>query len=161
MIRLATIQAELCPAVEVIKVRPIRRALAVTVAAAVLVVAAGCSSSPSSQQVSGHLLGGSQAAATVASATGGVSGICSGATAGTQVIVKGPSGKLLATTNLRPDKQATAALHLPSAFAGQLGIFDFHTSIPGGSGPYTIDVVGVSNLVVPASELGHLRLTCG
>ncbi len=129
-------------------------------AAAALLAACGASS----QQVSGKVLGGTQAAATTISATGGGSGICAGAVAGTQVIIKDPSGKLLATTTLHRDAKATAALHLPTVMTGpegQVGLYDFSTSIPAGSGPYTVDVVGVSSLVVPASQLGHLTLSCG
>ncbi len=89
---------------------------------------------------------------------------CSCCGTGTQVIIKGPSGKLLATTNLTKDASATAALNLPSALGGslgQMGIYTFTTTIPAGNGPYTVDVVGVSSLVVSGSQLAHLHLSCG
>jgi hypothetical protein len=77
------------------------------------------------------------------------------------VIVKGPSGTLLATTNLHKDAKATNALDVPSSLSsGQVGVYDFSATIPAGSGPYTIDLVGVSSLVVAANQLRHLRLTC-
>jgi hypothetical protein len=41
--------------------------------------------------VKGQILGGTSAASTVYSATGGGSGICAGAVGGTQVIVMGPN----------------------------------------------------------------------
>ncbi len=137
----------------------LRRAVMAVASAAVL---AACGAG--SQHVSGKVLGGTQAAATTISATGGGSGICAGAVAGTQVIIKDPSGKLLTTTTLHRDAQATAALHLPAVMTGpegQVGIYDFSASIPAGSGPYTVDVVGVSSLVASASQLGHLTLSCG
>jgi hypothetical protein len=80
------------------------------------------------------------------------------------VIVKGPSGKLLATTTLRKNASATGALTLPSSLTGaegQVGIYEFSTSIPAGNGPYTIDLVGVSNTVVSTKQLDHLQLSCG
>jgi hypothetical protein len=129
----------------------------------VSVALTACSSSPGNQAVKGQILGGTSAASTVYSATGGGRGICAGAVGGTQVIVKGPSGTLLATTNLQKDASATSALGLPSALtgsSGQMGIYTFAASIPAGNGPYTIDVVGVSSLVVSAKDLGHLQLTC-
>jgi hypothetical protein len=111
--------------------------------------------------VQGQVLGGTQAGATVFKALGGVSGICGGAVEGTQVIVKGPSGTLLATTNLRKDAKATNALKLPASLSSaEIGVYDFSTTIPAGSGPYTIDIVGVSSLVVSATQLRHLQLTC-
>jgi hypothetical protein len=106
-------------------------------------------------------LGGTQAAATVFSALGGGNGICGGAVEGTQVIVKGPSGTLLATTTLHKNTKATNALSLPSSLSsGQVGVYDFSATIPVGSGPYTIDLVGVNSLVVPTKQLRNLRLTC-
>jgi hypothetical protein len=105
-------------------------------------------------------MGGTEAAATVFSAEGG-GGICGGAVQGTQVIVKGPSGKLLATTNLHKNAKATSALDVPSALSsGQIGVYDFSATIPTGSGPYTVDLVGVNSIVVSAEQLSHLRLTC-
>jgi hypothetical protein len=80
------------------------------------------------------------------------------------VIVKGPSGTLLATTTLRKNASATSALGLPSSLTGaqgQVGVYEFSTSIPAGNGPYTIDLVGVSNIVVSAKQLDHLQLSCG
>jgi hypothetical protein len=141
----------------------IRPAAAALLAAAAIAVAA-CGGGSSTQSVHGTVLGGTQAAATVFSATGGGTGICGGAVAGTQVIVKGPSGTLLATTTLRKDAQATSTLALPAALSGaegQLGVYEFSTSIPTGSGPYTVDLVGVSSIVVSAKQLNHLHLTCG
>jgi len=111
--------------------------------------------------VHGQVLGGTQAAATVFSALGGVHGLCAGAVAGTQVIVKGPSGQLLATTNLRKNSKASSGLKIPASLSsGQVGIYDFSTTIPAGPGPYTIKLVGVSSLVVSAKQLHHLTLTC-
>ena len=111
--------------------------------------------------VQGQVLGGTQAAATTFSALGGVRGICGGAVEGTQVIVKGPSGTLLATTTLHKDTKATSALGVPSSLSsGHVGVYDFSTTIPAGSGPYTIELVGVSSLVVSANQLHHLQLTC-
>jgi hypothetical protein len=66
--------------------------------------------------VQGQVLGGTQAAATTFSALGGGSGICGGAVEGTQVIIKSPSGTLLATTTLHKDPKATSALGVPSSF---------------------------------------------
>lgn len=123
----------------------------------------GSSTQVSTQVVQGQVLGGTQAAATAMSALGGVSGICGGAVEGTQVIVKGPSGTLLATTTLHKDSKATSALGLPSSLSQsyeQVGVYTFSTTIPAGSGPYTIDLVGVSSLVVSANQLHHLQLTC-
>src|ERR1700722_13910487 len=94
-------------------------------------------------------------------ALGGGSEICAGAVEGTQLIGKGPSGTLLATTTLHKDVKATSALSLPSSLSsGQVGVYDFSATIPAGSGPYTIELVGVSSLVVPANNLAHLQLTC-
>lgn len=124
---------------------------------------AACSSGPGTQAVKGQILGGTSAASTVYSATAGGQGICAGAVGGTQVIVMGPSGTLLATTNLQKDASATSALGLPSALtrsSGQMGVYTFATSIPAGNGPYTIDIVRVSSLVVSAKAPGHLQLTC-
>ena len=56
------------------------------------------------------------------------------------MIVKGPSGTLLATTTLRKDTKATSELALPASLSGsreQLGVYEFSTSIPTGNGPYT------------------------
>jgi hypothetical protein len=145
------------------KIRVPIAALILPSAAAIAI--AGCGGGgTSTQAVHGKVLGGTQAAATVVSATGGGTGICGGAVAGTQVIVKGPSGKLHATTTLRKDASATSGLTLPASLTGaegQVGVYEFSTSIPAGNGPYTIDLVGVSNVVVSAKQLGHLQLTCG
>ena len=139
--------------------------VAVALPSAAAIAIAGCSSAgTSTQSVHGTVLGGTQAAATVFSAEGGGTGICGGAIAGTQVIVKGPSGKLLATTTLRKDASASSKLTLPASLTGgegQVGVYEFSTSIPAGNGPYTIDMVGVSNLVVSAKQLERLQLTCG
>ena len=124
-------------------------------------IAAATGGGSSTQVVQGQVLGGTQAAATAFSALGGGSGICGGAVEGTQVIVKGPSGTLLATTTLHKDAKATSALGVPSSLSsGQVGMYDFSATIPAGSGPYIIELVGVSSLVVSASQLPHLRLTC-
>jgi hypothetical protein len=133
-----------------------------TAIAAVTAVTACGANSPSTQTVQGEVLGGTQAAAIAASALGGVRGICGGAVDGTQVIIKGPSGELLATTNLQKDANATSALRLPAALSseGQVGVYDFKTTIPAGSGPYTVELVGISSLVVSAAQLHHLQLTC-
>jgi hypothetical protein len=138
------------------------RKLAVAVATAAASALTACGGGGSSTQVvQGHVLGGTQAAATTFSALGGGSGICGSTVEGTQMIVKGPSGTLLATTTLRKDAKATSALGLPSSLSsGQVGVYDFSTTIPAGSGPYTIDLVGVSSLVVSANQLRHLQLTC-
>jgi hypothetical protein len=138
------------------------RKLAAAASIAVASVLTGCGGGGSSTQaVQGQVLGGTQAGATAFSALGGVSGICGGAVEGTQVIVKGPSGTLLATTTLNKDAKATSALGVPSSLSSaQVGVYDFSATIPAGSGPYTIDLVGVSSLVVSASQLRHLRLTC-
>jgi hypothetical protein len=83
---------------------------------------------------------------------------------GTKVIVKGQSGTLLATTTLRKDAKATSKLALPASFSGaegQLGVYEFSTSVPTGNGPYTVGLVGVSSIVVSAKQLNHLQLTCG
>jgi hypothetical protein len=135
----------------------------VVVPAAVLAVAvSACGGGSSTQAVHGKVMGGTQAAATVFSAMGGGGGICGGAVEGTQVIVKGPSGTLLATTTLHKDVKATSQLGLTSSLAsGQIGIYNFAATIPAGSGPYTIDLVGVNSLVVSAQQLGNLQLTCG
>jgi hypothetical protein len=115
----------------------------------------------STQVVHGQVLGATQAAAITYSALGGVHGICGGAVEGTQVIVKGPSGTLLATTTLHKDSKATSALNVPSSLSsGQLGIYDFSTTIPAGTGPYTIELVGISSLVVSANQLHDLQLSC-
>jgi hypothetical protein len=141
-------------------------AVAVMAAAAAVVLAA-CGGGRGTQPVHGQILGGTQSAATVAAATGGITGICGGAVAGTQVIVKGPSGTLLATTTLHKAKaggaMALAVAQLPSALTGpegQVGVYEFNASIPAGKGPYTIDVVGVNSIVVSKSDLAHLQLTC-
>jgi len=137
---------------------------ALTVLAATAIAVEGCGGSPSTKQVHGRVLGGTQSAATVVSAMGGGTGICGGAVAGTQVIVKGPSGTLLATTTLRKNASATSALTLPSSLTGaegQVCVYEFSTSIPAGNGPYTIDLVEVSSIVVSAKQLDHLQLTCG
>jgi hypothetical protein len=90
----------------------------------------------STQVVQGQVLGRTQAAATAFSAFGGGSGICGGAVQGTQLIAKGPSGTLLATTTLHEDSKATSALGVPSSLSsGQVGVYDFSTTIPAGSGP--------------------------
>lgn len=144
----------------------IRPAAAPLLAVAAIAVAA-CGGGSSTQPVHGTVFRGTQSAATVFSATGGGTGACGGAVARAQVIVKGPSGMLLATTTLRKDASATSAtsaLKLPAALTGaegQLGVYEFSTSTPAGNGPYTIDLVGVSNLVVSAKQLDHLQLTCG
>lgn len=133
--------------------------VAVTIAAASVLTA--CGGGGGTQAVQGQVLGGTEAAATVYSSLAGVSGICGHAVEGTQVIIKGPSGELLATTTLHEDAKATGALHVPSSLAGgQVGVYDFSATIPAGSGPYTIQVVGVSSLVVSAKQLGNLQLTC-
>lgn len=134
---------------------------AAIVAALALTACGGGGTSASTQAVQGQVLGGTQAGATVFKALGNVSGICGGAVEGTQVIVKGPSGTLLATTNLHEDAKATKALKLPSSLSSaQIGVYDFSTTIPTGPGPYTIELVGVSSLVVSGTELRHLQLTC-
>jgi hypothetical protein len=132
---------------------------AATAAASVLTACGGGGSS--GQVVHGQVLGGTQSAAIAFGALGGIKGICGGAVEGTQVIIKGPSGTLLATTTLHKDAKATSALDVPSSLSsGQVGVYDFSTTIPAGSGPYTIDLVGVSSLVVSASQLRNLQLTC-
>ena len=134
------------------------------VAVAVAAALTACGGGPSTQTVHGQVLGGTQSAATVVSALGGGAGICGGAVAGTQVIVKGPSGKLLATTTLRKDTVATRKLQLPATLTGpqgEVGVYEFSATIPAGSGPYTIDLVGVNSTVVSAKQLRHLQLTCG
>jgi hypothetical protein len=141
----------------------IRPAAAPLLAVAMIAVAA-CGGGSSTQPVHGTVFGGTQDAATVFGASGGGTSVCGGAVSGTQVIVKGPSGTLLVTTTLRKDTSATSALKLPSALTGtegQLGVYEFSTSIPAGNGPYTIDLVGVSSIVVSAKQLDHLQLTCG
>ena len=138
-----------------------RKLVVITAIAAASALSACGGASSSTQVVQGQVLGGTQAAATAFSALGGGSGICGGAVDGTQVIVKGPSGTLLATTTLPTDSKATSALDVPSSLSsGQVGVYDFSTTIPAGSGPYTIDLVGVNSLVVSANQLHHLRLTC-
>ena len=138
-----------------------RKLVVITAIAAASALSACGGASSSTQVVQGQVLGGTQAAATAFSALGGGSGICGGAVDGTQVIVKGPSGTLLATTTLHKDSKATSALDVPSSLSsGQVGVYDFSTTIPAGSGPYTIDLVGVNSLVVSANQLHHLRLTC-
>ncbi len=112
---------------------------AVVFLAAAAITAVGCGGS-ATQSVHGTVLGGTQAAATVIGAFGGGKGLCAGAVAGTQVIVKGPSGTLLATTTLRKDTSASRALKLPASLTGQAGragVYEFSTSIPAGNGPYT------------------------
>lgn len=134
--------------------------MVVAVVAATSVSACG-GGGTSTQVVQGQVLGGTQAAVTALSALGGINGMCGGAIDGTQVIVKGPSGTLLATTTLHKDSKATSALNLPSSLSsGQVGVYDFSTTIPAGPGPYTIELVGVSSLVVAANQLHHLQLTC-
>lgn len=134
--------------------------VAATIAAASVLTACGGGGS-GTQAVHGQVLGGTEAAATVYSSLAGVSGICGHAVEGTQVVIKGPSGELLGSTTLHEDASATSALHVPSSLAGgQVGVYDFSTTIPAGSGPYTVDVVGVSSLVVTAKQLGDLQLTC-
>ncbi|MGH3254934.1 MAG: hypothetical protein ACRDOU_05905 [Streptosporangiaceae bacterium] len=134
--------------------------VAATIAAASALTACG-GGGAGTQAVHGQVLGGTVAAATVYSALAGISGICGHAVEGTQVNIKGPSGALLATTSLHKDAQATSALHVPSSLAGgQVGVYDFSATIPAGSGPYTIQVVGVSSLVVSAKQLGDLQMTC-
>jgi len=138
-----------------------RKLVVVAAIAAASVLTACGGGGPSTQVVQGQVLGGTQAAATAFGALGGISGICGGAVEGTQVIVKGPSGTLLATTTLHKNAKATSALGVPSSLSsGQVGVYDFSTTIPAGSGPYTIELVGVSSLVVSASQLRHLQLTC-
>jgi hypothetical protein len=145
------------------------RKLAVAVAAAIAAASAltACGSGGSGTQVvQGEVLGGTQLAAIYSQAMDHASGICGGAIDGTQVIIKAPSGTVLATTTLYMDAKATSALKLPSSLTsgplahGQIGVYDFSTTIPAGSGPYTVDVVGVSSLVVSASQLHHLQMTC-
>jgi hypothetical protein len=82
--------------------------IAAAIAGAMALTACG-GGGPSTQAMHGQILGGTQAAATAFSALGGGGGICGGAVEGTQVIVKGPSGKLLATTTLHKDAKATSA----------------------------------------------------
>lgn len=134
----------------------------ITAVIAVVTALSACGGGgPSTQTVQGQVMGGTQAAATVFSAAGGATGICGGAVSGTQVIIKGPSGRLLATTTLRKDAKATSALNVPASLSsGQVGVYDFKTTIPAGSGPYTVDLVGVSSPVVSAKQLHHLHLTC-
>ncbi len=91
-----------------------RLVIAAAIAAATGLTACG-GGVPSTQAVQGQVIGGTQAAATVFSALGGGGGICAGAVEGTQVIVKGPSGKLLATTTLHKDAKATSALGVPTS----------------------------------------------
>ena len=145
------------------------RKLAVAVAAATAAAWAltACGSGGSGTQVAqGEILGGTQLAAVMSQALHGASGICGGAIEGTQVMIKGSSGTLLATTTLHKDATATKALNVPSSLTsgplknGQIGVYDFSTTIPAGTGPYTVDVVGVSSLVVSASQLHHLTMTC-
>jgi hypothetical protein len=136
------------------------RKLVVAAAMAAASVLSACGGGGSSTQVvQGQVLGGTQAAATAMSALGGVSGICGGAVEGTQVIVKGPSGTLLATTTLHKDSKATSALGLPSSLSSQsfeqVGVYTFSTTIPAGSGPYTIDLVGST-----ASSCLPMRTSC-
>jgi hypothetical protein len=134
--------------------------IAALIAAAMAATACG-GGSPSTQTVQGRVMGGTKAAATVFSAVGGATGICGGAVDGTQVIIKGPSGRLLATTTLHKDAKATSALSLPSSLSsGQVGVYDFKTTIPAGPGPYTVDLVGVNSIVVSGKQLHHLQLTC-
>jgi hypothetical protein len=125
--------------------------IAVAAAAATGILAAGCGTTAGTQPVRGQIMGGTQAGATVATALGGAHGICAGAVPGGQLIVKGPSGKLLATTTM----------HGTLTGQMQVGVLRFSTTVPAGNGPYTIDVVGVNTLVVPAGQLTHLTLTCG
>lgn len=133
---------------------------AAALAAGTVLTACG-GGSPSTQTVQGQVMGGTQAAATVFSAVGGASGLCGGAVSGTQVIIKGPSGRLLATTTLHKDAKATGVLNVPASLSsGQVGIYDFKATIPAGSGPYTVELVGINNIVVSARQLRHLQLTC-
>lgn len=145
------------------------RKLAVAVAAATAAASAltACGSSGSGTQVvQGQVLGGTQLASIMAQAMDHITGICGGAVEGTQVTIKGPSGTLLATTTLHKNAEATSALNVPSSLSsgllshGQIGVYDFSATIPAGSGPYTIAVVGVSSVVVPASQLHNLQMTC-
>ena len=145
------------------------RKLAVAAAAAIAIAWAltACGSGGSGTQVvQGQILGGTQLAAIYSQAVDHASGICGGAIDGTQVMIKTASGTVLATTTLHEDAKATSALNLPSSLSsgplshGQIGVYDFSTTIPAGPGPYTVDVVGVSSLVAPASQLGHLQMTC-
>jgi hypothetical protein len=39
-------------------------------------------------------------------------------------------------------------------------VYVFSATIPAGSGPYTIELVGVHSIVVSGKQLHHLRLTC-
>lgn len=134
--------------------------VAATIAGVSALTACG-SGGAGTQAVHGQVLGGTEAAATVYSAMAGVTGICGHAVEGTQVLIKGASGQLLATTALHEDAKATSALNIPSALVGgQVGVYDFSATIPGGSGPYTVDVVGVSSLTVSAAQLRNLQLTC-
>lgn len=82
------------------------RKIAVAAATAASLTLTACEGGSSTQAVQGQVFGGTPAAATVFSALGGGSGICSGAVEGTQVVVKGPSGTLLATTTLQKDTKA-------------------------------------------------------
>jgi hypothetical protein len=63
----------------------------------------GCGGGSSTQQVHGRVLGGSQSAATVVSATGGGTGSCGGAVAGTQMIVK-PIGDTARDDNVAQER---------------------------------------------------------
>jgi hypothetical protein len=133
------------------------------VIAVVIAAASGlsaCGGGSGTQVVQGQVLGGTQSAATAFSALSGGNGICGGAVEGTQVIVRGPSGTLLATTTLPKDSKATSALDVPSSLSsGQVGVYSFSTTIPAGISAYTIEL-GASSPVVSAGQPGNLRLTC-
>jgi hypothetical protein len=146
--------------------RKLAVAVAAAAAAASALTACGSGGGSGTQVVQGQVLGGTQLAAIYSQAMDHATGICGGAIDGTQVMIKGPSGTLLATTTLHEDAKATSALNLPASMSsgplanGQIGVYDFAATIPAGSGPYTIEVVGVSSLVVSASQLHHLQMTC-
>jgi hypothetical protein len=133
--------------------------LVIVTATAVALTACG---GPSTQAVHGQVLGGTQSAAAVIAAMGADFTICGGAVAGTRVIVKGPSGTMLATTTLRKAAHLASPDGLPTSLKrrGQVGVYEFSTAIPVGNGPYTIELVGVSRSVVPPKQLGDLLLTC-
>ena len=137
-----------------------RKQIITAMVAAACAMALTACGGPSAQAVHGQVMGGTQAGA-IAFAASGAAGICAGAVEGTQVIVKGPSGTLLATTTLRKDAKATSVLDIPASLSsGQVGVYDFSATIPAGSGPYTIELPGVSSIVVSAKQLHHLQLTC-
>jgi hypothetical protein len=137
-----------------------RLGIGAAIAGATALTACGGGGS-STQTVHGQVLGGTEAAATTFSALGGVRGICGGAVEGTQVIIKGPAGKLLASTTLHKDPKASGGLKIPASLSsGKVGIYDFSTTIPAGSGPYTIKLVGVSSIVVSGKQVHRVQLTC-